>query len=349
MCYHLDSRTRTLLSWGPHEYYPARIGEVLDSRYQIVGKLGYGSTSAFWMFGDLHDVYRAGNKYTKQKSRKENIELAHPGKDGMRTLEHSFSLPGADNTYQHISLVHEPMSVSLEEFASFANGVIPEEVLHEAIESILMALDLPHTEAGLIHTDLQAKNILYRIKDPGIFKHYEEAEMTHPVPRIINGDRIIYLTRRPRMSIALPMVIADWGERAPEVFLETPWNEKVDIWNLGVLIWNIFENRSLFHALDEQGDLCNGHHLAEMVALLGSPPPELVKNNVYGSKYFNEDEHPKWINIQDTSFEKLETRLTGANKERFLAFIRSMLKWDPAKRASAKELLQDERIDRVWD
>ena len=35
------------------QYYPANIGEVLDSRYQILGKLGFGSTSTVWLARDL--------------------------------------------------------------------------------------------------------------------------------------------------------------------------------------------------------------------------------------------------------------------------------------------------------
>lgn len=36
-----------------HLYYPAKIGQVLHSKYQIVGKLGYGTTSTVWMCQDL--------------------------------------------------------------------------------------------------------------------------------------------------------------------------------------------------------------------------------------------------------------------------------------------------------
>lgn len=34
-------------------FYPAKIGEVLQSRYQIVGKLGYGGYSTVWLCRDL--------------------------------------------------------------------------------------------------------------------------------------------------------------------------------------------------------------------------------------------------------------------------------------------------------
>jgi len=35
------------------KYYPANIGDVLSSRYQIVGKLGFGTTSTVWLARDL--------------------------------------------------------------------------------------------------------------------------------------------------------------------------------------------------------------------------------------------------------------------------------------------------------
>lgn len=34
-------------------YYPVRIGEVFATRYQVVGKLGYGAFSTVWLARDL--------------------------------------------------------------------------------------------------------------------------------------------------------------------------------------------------------------------------------------------------------------------------------------------------------
>lgn len=39
--------------FGIERYYPARIGDVLSSRYQIVGKLGFGNSSTVWLARDL--------------------------------------------------------------------------------------------------------------------------------------------------------------------------------------------------------------------------------------------------------------------------------------------------------
>lgn len=34
-------------------YYPTRIGEIIRDQYQVVGKLGFGSTSTVWLARDL--------------------------------------------------------------------------------------------------------------------------------------------------------------------------------------------------------------------------------------------------------------------------------------------------------
>ena len=39
---------------NPARFYPAHIGDVLDNRYQIAGKLGSGSNSTVWLARDLN-------------------------------------------------------------------------------------------------------------------------------------------------------------------------------------------------------------------------------------------------------------------------------------------------------
>ncbi len=47
------------------------------------------------------------------------------------------------------------------------------------------------------------------------------------------------------------------------------------------------------------------------------------------------------ISIPKLSLEAAETRLEGKSKDQFLAFMRSMLKWSPSERKTARELLED--------
>lgn len=94
---------------------------------------------------------------------------------------------------------------------------------------------------------------------------FDEAEVRNPSPCKVNGDRVIYTSRqlRVRGSAGRP-VLCDLGEarigdgkftedirpflcRAPEVILRKPWDKKVDIWNLGVLVNSISVSRSDIH------------------------------------------------------------------------------------------------------
>jgi serine/threonine-protein kinase SRPK3 len=43
----------TIPDYVASRYYPARIGELFQDRYQIVGKLGFGATSTVWLARDL--------------------------------------------------------------------------------------------------------------------------------------------------------------------------------------------------------------------------------------------------------------------------------------------------------
>ena len=177
----------------------------------------------------------------------------------------------------------------------------------------------------IISLDLKQKNILLAIEDDCTLVNYEKAEINEPSPRKIDGDRIIYLSREldlPRTPG--PPILCDFGEarfagkdsneeiqpyiyRAPEVILKVPWNEKVDIWNVGVLvsletpgkyevqltyllqIWDLFQNKHLFDATNGGETTSTLYHLAEMVALLGPPPKELLARGDTASTWFAED------------------------------------------------------------
>lgn len=93
--------------------------------------------------------------------------------------------------------------------------------------------------------------------DPLLFDEWDRLETEDPTPRKVVDDRTIYRSRlfKPKpgwKAWGLP-ILADFGTaritegeqegliqpfiyRAPEVVLGMKWSEKVDIWNLGVLV-----------------------------------------------------------------------------------------------------------------
>ena len=42
----------------PHQYYPLRLGCCLNDRYQVVTKLGFGTSSTVWLARDTHRYVR---------------------------------------------------------------------------------------------------------------------------------------------------------------------------------------------------------------------------------------------------------------------------------------------------
>lgn len=100
---------------------------------------------------------------------------------------------------------------------------------------------------------------MLNVEDESILVDFEEAEISNPIPHKVVGDRAIYCSRK----LGIPKkhgrpILSDFGEarfrsdsgtycddvqpfmyRAPEVLLRMPWDEKIDIWNLAVVVCSL--------------------------------------------------------------------------------------------------------------
>jgi serine/threonine protein kinase len=54
------------------------------------------------------------------------------------------------------------------------------------------------------------------------------------------------------------------------------------------------------------------------------------------------------VEIPDVTLEDLEVNLQGPEQAQFLQFIRKMVQWEPEKRLSAKQLLEDPWLKGPW-
>ncbi|EMR84738.1 putative protein kinase domain-containing protein [Botrytis cinerea BcDW1] len=277
-------------------YYPVNIGDMLMSKYQVVGKLGYGVMSTVWLARNLlaHE-YVSLKVYTRNGDPQKEFE-----------------------TYQHLNT--------------------------------------------------KADNILSEIEDKSILGAFTEAEMKHPSPRKVVNDVTVYASRRfdvPR--IFGDSVLSDFGSavrgdlkrnhgagpqiyRAPEVMIKAAWSYPIDIWNVGAMIWDLFEGEHMFHGQDSDGEgYSTRAHLAEVIGMLGPPPLDFLERGVRTPEFF--DEQGKWIAdmpiAKDMELEKLELGLQGRNKELFLNMMRGMLQWRPEDRKSAGQLADDPWINEI--
>ncbi|TVY45573.1 Serine/threonine-protein kinase [Lachnellula subtilissima] len=85
--------------------------------------------------------------------------------------------------------------------------------------------------------------------------------------------------------------------RAPEIVLGVHWNEKIDIWSVGLMIWDLFEGK---HTL---------------IALMGPPPKDLLQRGQLSATFFNADGNfTPDILLEETSLDKEEENLKGEEK-----------------------------------
>ncbi|RAL05403.1 putative protein kinase [Aspergillus ibericus CBS 121593] len=353
-------------------FYPVKYGEVFHSKYQVLSKLGFGTNSTVWLCRVLYGhryialkVYIRGpeaNQEVRILRHLAAVKTDHPGRDLVRTMIDEFQVPGPGGSHQCI--VYEPLLTSLLHLQATLNPKsLPEDLLKGALQQLLLALDFLHSEARVIHTDIQAKNIIIGSKDDGIFREWDETEQREPSPRKIDGSYTVYKSRlfqrnKGWSGFGMPL-LSDFGEarlgddaheglvqpdlyRAPEVVLGMRWTEKVDIWNVGVLIWDLFEDHHLFDSRGPDGLHSDAHLLADMVAVLGPPPVNFLRKSPQSQMYW--DSLGQWksaVQIPENSLEDSEEYLEGENKEMFLVFVRKMLCWNPEERQSARELLTD--------
>ncbi|KAG8796661.1 hypothetical protein FRC17_007970, partial [Serendipita sp. 399] len=152
-------------SWySPKVYYPVQLGNVFNSRYQVVGKLGCGAHSTVWLCRDLVDhefvVLKIGTRNSPPAKREIEIfdhinpilsKTTHGGSLFIRTMMDHFEITSKDGVYKCI--VQKPMSTSLDSLRDICtNQRFTESLLQATLFRVLYALDFLHTKAKVIHT-----------------------------------------------------------------------------------------------------------------------------------------------------------------------------------------------------
>jgi serine/threonine protein kinase len=128
--------------------------------------------------------------------------------------------------------------------------------------------------------------------------------MSRPVPRT-NGQLVLSdfgSARYGQETYSGDIMPAVY--RAPEVILGMEWSSAVDIWSTGVMvslgplsshsgvakaaqIWDLLEGKRLFNS-HKDGVLSDEQHLAEMVSLMGNPPPEFLQRSEASARFFDD-------------------------------------------------------------
>lgn len=234
----------TLPGYQAEWYYPVRIGEIIASRYQVVGKLGFGRTSTVWLARDLEGCRHVCLKICILSSVSESYNLQemaayerlehgpenHPGRRGIRALLDQFVIAGPDG--EHQCFVHPPLWGNIANFLRLDPDVdrLFPPILAFVLKQLFLALDYAreceviHTGEGvtvvrdiwglyLSHADISPSNVMFAIGDPTALEMFEKAELEYPSPRKEIDGRFIYLSHAigdPDKARCFP-VLCDFG------------------------------------------------------------------------------------------------------------------------------------------
>ncbi|KAK7676386.1 hypothetical protein QCA50_020649 [Cerrena zonata] len=310
-----------------------------------------------------------------------SVNPNHPGYKFVRMLQDAFEIRGPAGTHQCLLFTPLTETLAIFRYR-YDEECIPGLLVGQLMKQCISALSYLHDECHVIHTgmnymndfcganlthrllDIKLDNILIGIQDISTLDELVEEERQTPSPRKIYPDRIIYKTRICTTFTDLTMhtELSDFdgavrvtaGQeffnfpiqplhyRAPEVILGAPWTYSADIWNMGVLLWDMIEGHALFRGEDPTLDNVYTYnmHLAEMTELMGPPPSELLQRGSRTSQMYDADGKldtppPPKRRWGDT-FQKADPEA----HESLLTFTSLMLQWLPERRLTATQILQ---------
>lgn len=137
---------------------------------------------------------------------------------------------------------------------------------------------------------------------------------------------------------------------APEIILMGPCNEKVDIWALGCMLYELVTGEILFDPHSDKRGSTNFHHLEMIINLCGNFNKNLLKKTEHAHKYFNGDKLIDIIYDKDFNLSIVE-KIYNKLKEHDVVDIKlsqllaNTLQIDPKNRPTIKDLLKHEWLN----
>jgi serine/threonine-protein kinase SRPK3 len=126
--------------------------------------------------------------------------------------------------------------------------------------------------------------------------------------------------------------------RAPEVILGLKYNEKIDIWSIGCMIYELYTGEILFDPDKDKDFSRDFHHLFLIEEICGEFPKNMIKKSPRNKEFFR---NYKLNCKKKSNIINIETLIKKDNKlsKLILNILKSCLKIDPTSRSSIDDLI----------
>ena len=331
-----------------------RINDHISYRYKILESLGKGA------YGDVIKVkdykytkiraiklFNNISHYTKEQNNKlflkelEILELLY-GRFNKEKNDELFTLFYNDNEFRNFNFITFKLYYGnlYQYFRKINESSINEKLV--IIKDVLNALLFLTSETPkIIHADIKPENILFKSKDS-----FHIVLGDFGLSKILKNDYKNYKN----------LIQTRWY-RSPEIIYKIPFNEKIDMWSLGCIIYELMSSRPLFKSYSDKDLLVYIHYI------IGIPTREFINSHenitlFYTDKYkpinmINEKEKlliPGYgCNLLDRYFEfsesnedeePTENKNEGQINYNLTRLIYKCLDYDEKTRISAKEALE---------
>eukprot|EP00051_Salpingoeca_urceolata_P018357 m.257069 g.257069 ORF g.257069 m.257069 type:complete len:463 (+) comp19179_c0_seq3:314-1702(+) len=329
-----------------HDYI-IRTGEVWQDRYEIRGILGKGS------FGQVAEAFdRTENKRVAIKIIKNKTAFRNQAKIEIRLLEEMNQADPTDVHHvvrllrhfehrNHLCLVFELLSYNLYDLVRNTNFKgISLNLIRKFAQQIchtLLFLSLP--DISVIHCDLKPENIL--LKNPKR-----------------TAIKLIDFGSSCKIGKTMYPYIQSRFYRSPEVLLGLPYDQAIDTWSLGCILYELHTGDPIFNGVSEQDQVF------KITELLGFPPTHMLEKARKTHSYFRKTSvngpyqrvpckkayrAPGSRQLSDMlgsasggpgGRRKGEIGHSPADYARFEDLLRRLLTLDPAERMTPREALE---------
>ncbi|KAI8953812.1 kinase-like protein [Xylaria longipes] len=340
--------------YSPGGYHPVRIGdEFHDGKYRVIRKLGYGLYSTHVALKILTADSFGGEKSTfeldilRHLASRVTESPGSPGANHIVGLQDEFKHSGPNG--RHVCLVFKSMGPDMSHYRRlFSRARLSIPVAKKVTKELLMALAFLH-DSCQHHAPSKVFSPFYPPHDPPTDYYMKSEQVISGEEELETADVSIRLADFGTTSW-VDEHLTEWIQpqmlRAPEVILGAPWDHKVDIWNLGLIIWELVQGKLIF---DGQATATSAYssqaHLAQMKAILGTFPNTLLDRSE--SHYIKVTVmYPghliSGVHFPPVTLRELCDRFqypVGQDLEDFLAFVEITVALEPRNRPDARELL----------
>ncbi|NXV90456.1 SRPK kinase, partial [Calonectris borealis] len=305
-------------------HHPVREGEVFNTRYQALRKLGCGAFATVWLCQDMRR-----KKHVAVKVLKSREGFAETAQDEVALLRCVRIMKKKDRAGENIVCLLDDFRMIGENgfhilllralgpslrclMGNYVAQGLPLPFVKKSLQQVLAGLHFLHKCCRIIHADIKPENVLLYGHDkslqrllPDTFDCGQRTDLRLKGPDLISlcpfhlGNR---LEESDLMSIEVK--IADLGSacwtykpfskeiqtqpyRALEVLLGLDYGTPADIWSTGCLAFEMATGECLFDPQPGKYFSRDDDHVARIIELLGRIPPQIAFSWNKSTKFFN--------------------------------------------------------------